>query len=173
MTKQIPLSRGLFATVDDADFDWLNQWKWSALKVQRGDATPKFYACRMEKRGETTDKPKMILMHRQIMNAPQGRGVDHRNLNTLDYQRANLRMCNQGQNSLNQRGHSDRTSKYKGLYWHKQNRNWVASFRGKHIGCYRTEDLAAAAYDAAAYQFSPEFALLNADMRGAAQCLAS
>lgn len=28
MNKQIPLSHGQFALVDDEDFDFLNQWKW-------------------------------------------------------------------------------------------------------------------------------------------------
>lgn len=31
--KLIPLSQGLFAMVDDEDFDLVNQFKWSAAKT--------------------------------------------------------------------------------------------------------------------------------------------
>lgn len=39
--RKIPLTQGKFALVDDADFDWLNQWKWYALKTKTT-----FYAVR-------------------------------------------------------------------------------------------------------------------------------
>ncbi len=32
MPKLIPLTQGKVTIVDDADFDWLNQWKWYAFK---------------------------------------------------------------------------------------------------------------------------------------------
>ena len=30
LLRTIPLTKGYEAIVDDADFDWLNQWKWQA-----------------------------------------------------------------------------------------------------------------------------------------------
>jgi surfactin synthase thioesterase subunit len=52
--KQIHLTQGKFALVDDEDFDWLNQWKWHYDKG---------YADR-------TVDGKHIYMHRAIMNTP-------------------------------------------------------------------------------------------------------
>lgn len=39
--RHIPLSRGLVSTVDAADFEFLSQWKWSALK-SAGTFSPDF-----------------------------------------------------------------------------------------------------------------------------------
>lgn len=159
MSKLIPLSRGLFATVDDDDFDWLNQWKWSALRVKRGNGAERFYAVRVE---TVAGKQKMFLMHREVARAAAGKNVDHEDRNTLNNRRGNLRECTQGQNSLNQTGHRDRKgSRFKGVYLHKQNRNWCATFRGRHLGSFGDEKDAAAAYNIAALAYDPEFALLN------------
>lgn len=167
--KEIPLSRGLVAIVDDEDFEWLSRWKWSTLKVGRPNAEPKFYAIRTTKKGDPRGAGKAVLMHRQIKGEPDGMVVDHRNLNTLDCRWNNLRVTTQALNCLNQRGHSDRGgSRYKGVYWHGQNKNWCASFRGKYIGSFADEMQAAAAYDAAALAFSADFALTNMDMGVAA-----
>lgn len=161
--KEIPLSRGLVAKVDDSDFDWLNQWKWSALRtVSKGGE--KFYAVRMQRKGEYVGKPKMILMHRVIAETGEGEVTDHRDIDGLNNQRANLRTCSQSENSLNHKGHIDRASKFKGVWWHRKNRKWVADFRGKYIGSFPTEAQAAAAYDVTARAHSEEFALLNCDM---------
>lgn len=165
--KEIPLSRGMVALVDDEDFDWLSQWKWSALKVGRKGAPAHFYACRMQRKGEYTDKPKMILMHREIARVAGHEVGDHRDNDGLNNRRYNIRPTSQGLNSLNHAGHRDRLSRFKGVWWHRQNRKWIADFRGKYIGSFQTEELAAAAYDAAALAYSPEFALLNSDIGGA------
>lgn len=34
--KRIPLTQGKFALVDNEDFEWLNQFKWYALKTTYG-----------------------------------------------------------------------------------------------------------------------------------------
>ena len=159
MAKQIPLSRGLFATVDDEDFEWLSQWKWSALRVQKGNSAERFYACRTD---TSTGKQRMILMHRALAKPAARMNVDHRDLDTLNNRKGNLRHCNQGQNSLNQNGHSDRRgSRFKGVSWHKKNRKWISEFRGRYIGSFEKEEDAARAYDTAAVAYSPEYARPN------------
>lgn len=161
MSKRIPLSQGLFATVDDADFDWLNQWKWSALKTGKMRTT--FYAVRMQQKGEYESKRKMILMHRVIIGAPKGMVVDHRDGNGLNNRRRNIRVCTLAESSLNSPGHADAVgSRFKGVA--KRGNKFAAHFRGKYIGRFRTQEEAAVAYDRVAYAHNPEFALTNREL---------
>lgn len=94
--KQIRLSKGLFALVDDADFEWLSQWKWHASLSSRGT---KWYAVRNERvNGETI----RTRMHRVIMGVDpkptDGMVVDHINHNSLDNRRENLEIVSQTEN---------------------------------------------------------------------------
>ena len=163
MSKLIPLSRGLFATVDDEDFDYLNQWKWSAsLQGRKRCVNPKFRAVRVEE-GRT------ILMHREIMKARRGKTVDHRDRNPLNNQRANLRVCTQKKNTLNGGAHIGSGSRFKGVCFHKGGQKWMASFKGQYIGLFVTEIEAARAYDVAAMVHDPEFCLTNFDENGNAR----
>lgn len=158
---QIALSQGLFATVDAEDYAWLRWWKWSAMKVVKKGAAPKFYAVRVTRKGEVAGKPKMILMHRAITKAPKGKVVDHQDGDGLNNARGNIRICTQGENCLNQKPHRDGKSQFKGVCWHKGASKWCAEFRGKYLGLFDNEVAAAAAYNAAASMYSPEYSLLN------------
>lgn len=146
--KEIPLSRGLVAIVDDEDFDWLNQWKWYA--GNNGKART-MYAIRM---AAVEGKRRKFRMHREIMNPPDGMEVDHINHNGLDNRRSNLRIVTSSQNSRNTRKpRTGRTSKYKGVTYEKDRVGHVARWRvgirinGKHkwLGRFRTEVEAARA----------------------------
>lgn len=77
--------RGGVALVDDADFDWLAQYKWNHL----GNG----YAVRYKGRD-------MIYLHREIMGFPECE-VDHENGNKLDCQRHNLRPATRRFNATN------------------------------------------------------------------------
>jgi len=96
--KQIPLTQGQVALVDNTDYDWLNQWKWCAQRT-RGV----FYAVRNSPR--KNGKKHQIFMHREILGLryKDGQEGDHRNHNTLDNQRENLRVCIHSQNIMNQK----------------------------------------------------------------------
>lgn len=62
--KEIPLTKGKVALVDDEDFERLNQYKWHASwdgwrwYARRGF----FVNCKIRK----------ISMHREILNSPEG-----------------------------------------------------------------------------------------------------
>lgn len=148
MAKEIYLSKGVSAIVDDEDYEWLNQWKWS----YRGG-----YAIRKDRDIKTP-----IIMHRLIMNAPEGISVDHKNLNRADNRKSNLRLATSQQQQYNQRSRGG-TSSYKGVSW-KRNR-WCAKMNvdGKslYIGMFLTEEEAAKAYDKKAKEIHGEFAYLN------------
>ncbi len=101
-TKLIPLTKGKAALVDVGDFERLGRFKWHAIKVG-----PNYYAC-SRKNGKT------ILMHREIMQPPEGMVVDHRKAPTLNNRRSNLRVCTQAQNRYNTK-HYGKKSPYKGV----------------------------------------------------------
>lgn len=163
--KQIALSQGLFATVDDDDFAFLNQWKWSAMRVKKGH-TERFYAVRMQKRGEA-EKPKLVLMHRALTDAPQGMDVDHCDNDGLNNRRDNLRICTRRQNMLNRPADHGSSSAFKGVSLRCDGKKWVARFMRKNLGSFETQEAAAAAHDRAAFAFDPEFARLNLELEGA------
>ncbi|MCO5072122.1 MAG: hypothetical protein M9944_13030 [Rhizobiaceae bacterium] len=77
----------------------------------------------------------------------------------MDNRRANLRVCEQTQNSLNHAGHRIRSSRFKGVTAHQG--AWMARFREKYLGVYKREEDAALAYDQAAKSADPEFAWVN------------
>lgn len=162
--KKIQLSQGLEAIIDDEDFDWLNQWKWSASAQGKRPETIKYRAVRIV---SDNGKQCCILMHREILGAPDGVGVDHFNGNPLDNQRRNLRLATQTQNMLNATAHIDAGSPFKGVYWQKDISRWRARFRKTHLGTFIDEVEAAKAYDRAANAYDPNFARLNFPAGGA------
>jgi len=151
--KLIPLTRGQFAQVDDADFDWLNQWKWSAHWGRN-----KFYAARMENR-------KTLLMHRVILGNLGCLDGEHKDGDGLNNQRWNLRPATRSQNSANRSKTVDNISGFKGVCWDRFAKKWKAQIKraGKmfHLGRFTSTEEAAKAYDAAALDLFGEFARLN------------
>ena len=156
--KEIKLTQGKVALVDDKDFEYLNQFKWYAGKKKRN-----FYAYRKK---WIDGGQKTIIMHRVIMNTPKGMEADHKDGNGLNNQEYNLRNCTTAQNTKNRRiSKSNNKSGYKGVYWKKSNKTWVAqiknNYREIYIGCFQTKEGAARAYNEKAVEFYGEFANLN------------
>ena len=158
MAKEIPLTRGQFAIVDDEDYIWLNQWKWCAIKRE--------YTWYAERRELKSISGKILRMHRVIIGARAGELVDHINGNGLDNRRTNIRICTHSQNLMNSSNKKNCSSKFKGVYWHKKGRKWAAQIqmRGsyKYLGLFSSEIDAAIAYNNAAIENFGEFARLNA-----------
>ena len=157
--KQIPLTQGKYAIVDNADYEWLNQWKWCAEKI--GNI---YYAVRTIK---INGKNIPQLMHRLILGLIKGDGklTDHHNHNGLDNRLENLRICNNSQNHHNQLPQKDCISKYKGVGWFKRDKKWCARIcmnrKHYHIGYFDTETKAAKAYDKKALELFGEYACIN------------
>jgi dTMP kinase len=87
--KEIELTQGKVALVDDDDFEELNQFKWHVKK----DHNRAFYAARVTPRPNR----RLIFMHRQILkDIPEGMEVDHVNGNGLDNRRSNLLKMKKG-----------------------------------------------------------------------------
>ena len=151
--RYICLTRGLHAIVDAEDYEWLSRHKWHVTPSPRSGT---FYARRRRGKGA-------LLMHREIMNAPEGMVVDHINGNGLDNRRCNLRICTQGENCRNSCKHSDGKSRFIGVHRHRD--KWeaiVTHERKEHYGgSFADEVEAARARDRLALKYHGPYARLN------------
>jgi hypothetical protein len=158
--KQIPLTKGQFALVDDEDFEFLNQWKWNAYKSKYS-----YYARRSAKKsdGAHYKNRNVIFMHNVILGTKNGLVGDHKDGNGLNNQRENLRMATRSQNTANKRAYGK--SKYLGVYFDTTARKWRATIKNNDkvlcLGRFYLEEDAAKAYDKKAIEIHGEFANLN------------
>lgn len=157
--REIELTRGYKAQVDDEDFEWVNQWKWRS-EIGYNNT---IYAVRTDY--GNGDRKKNVRMHRFILGVTDmSIQVDHIDRNGLNNQRGNLRIATNQQNSINQAG-CDKTSKYKGVYLNKGKHKYSAqikvNYKSIHIGHFDSEIDAAKAYDRKAKEIFGEFAYLN------------
>ena len=160
MTKQINLTQGKVAILDDEQFARCGNVKWYALRAYK-KGVELWYAARGYN-GSTQ------YLHRVIMDAPKGITVDHINGNGLDCRKKNMRLCSQKDNRRNSRGHFNRASKYKGVsishnYFPVK---YSATVAGKFIGLFKTEIEAARAYNKVALEKFGEYARLNEFPKG-------
>lgn len=161
-TKEIPISKGRIAIVDAEDFAFINQWKW---KYSNGRAMRTQHVGTVGNWRDGKRKDKAVMMHRVIMDAPQGMDVDHINGNPLDNRKSNLRICEHQQNKGNTKKPISNKSGYKGVSWDKVNKMWLVStsYFGKSYNFGRFSNLVEAAleYDNVAKQLHGEYARLN------------
>lgn len=158
--KIIPLSRGKRAVVNNIDFKWASRWKWRALKCGKN-----FYAARTATR---KSKRVFVLMHREIFIRATGidpKTVDHKDRDTLNNIRTNLRAASQSQQMANTGPRKDNTSGHRGVYWNPLNHNWRALIHWERqrieIGSFQTLELAVKARTKYAKQLFGEFNNIN------------
>lgn len=155
MGVRVPLTRGMFALVDDGDAERVLAFKWCAT---RGVGWDGFYAVR------TDQKRRTVLLHRFVLHAPFGSVVDHINHDGLDNRRTNLRLCTAAQNCWNRRYSLISNAGHRGVRLLKNGRFRAAITVNKarlSLGCFASAEEAARAYDAAASEYFGEFARLN------------
>jgi len=161
----ISLTRDAVAIVDDADFEWLNSYSWSAVPRYRTSS-----AVRKGRAG--TGEPRTVAMHRQILGFPTGFQIDHINGNALDNRRGNLRLAVAQTNSFNRpKPKVASTSKFKGVLQRKGKTTWEARVKyddkAIHLGTFADEEDAAAAYNYGALLMFGDYARPNLGVREA------
>lgn len=158
--KEIVLTKGKTALVDDEDFEYLNQWKWYARQNKSGI----WYASR-----KVYPTLETIQMHRLLLNLGTYKEtkllVDHQDGNGLNNQKHNIRPASNRQNNQNRKSRKGSSSKYKGVCWEKSRNKWLAvigfNYRLINLGRFDTEEQAAKMYDSKAKELFGEFAVLN------------
>lgn len=149
----LPLTRGTFALVDQADYGSASRYRWRLECRRRASYASTHIA------GRT------VFLHRWLMDAKVGQQVDHWSGDGLDCRRANLRIATASQQAANSRSRQQiKTSRFKGVYWRIAERRWIAeaTLNGrKYTRRCRSELAAAAAYNDMAKRLFGEFARVN------------
>ena len=153
--KEIQLTQGKIAIVDDDDFENYGHFSWYAYNGHRN-----FYARRNLRLDENTRTS--IVLHREIMKPGPGFWVDHINHNTLDNRRSNLRICTPQQSAMNHDPLKFKTtSGFPGVTWDKDRKKWSAQIcinrNKKHIGQYLDKNEAHKAYIVASKKYFGAF----------------
>jgi len=136
--KEIQLTQGKVAIVDDDDYEWLSLWRWCACN----------YGCtHYAKRNVKLPGGRWttVFMHREILGlGPDDKlNVDHKNHEGLDNRRVNIRAVTQQENLFNREA--------LGVSWRKDRHKFRAYItvgqKQIHLGHYPTfaEALAARA----------------------------
>lgn len=163
--KTLPLKGGKITIVDDADYDYLSQFKWHLIGKYV------FRAVRISKHfeGKRWTRTENISMHREIIGAREGEFVDHIDCDPLNNTRGNLRICTARQNICNRRVQKSNKLGVKGVFLNSEKRMTVKGYKAKYrakckIGgivyldnSFHTIEEAKAAYDACAQKHQGEF----------------
>lgn len=176
--KEIQLSKGYIAIVDDEDYEELCKRSWHVVIYNKEKRKQHIYAqTTLKKDGNK----KNFKMHRLIMKVTDPNiEIDHINGNTLDNRRCNLRVCNRSENNQNsikrnRKNSESPISKYKGVRYsfiykkngkkYIRNKPWVAGAilngKTKHLGYFVSEIDAANAYDKFVLENYGKFAKIN------------
>ena len=155
----IPLTQGQVAIVDAEDYDRISAFKWFAMWNR---CTRSFYAGRNVPSSTNKHKQTTVSMHREILGSEKGTPVDHRNHDTLDNRRRNLRSATCAENCRNARIRITNRSGAKGVSLHKDTKKWIARIQvdkvQRFLGHFQSVESAHAAYVDAAMDLHGEFA---------------
>lgn len=142
--------RGRLVQISDEDFAWASQWRWQWVGSARRDHVGRavWRAGRMS----------TLYMHQAIWarmgrTVPAGYQIDHKDRDRANNQRGNLRVLTPSANMANREG-------VKGYSWSKRANKWWARIKKDRVlyglGCFKTEEEAAAAFETARRRLYPE-----------------
>lgn len=162
---EIKLTKNKVTLIDDEDAERVLELKWHVSRSGSG----------IDYAGHTKKiHGGVILLHRYLLDAPDGMFVDHINGDTLDNRKSNLRICTHKENLRNQRTPKNNNSGFKGVMWYKRISKWRAYIRVDkvqfHLGYFETKEDAALAYNISAIKHFGQYAKLNNIKEGSKKC---
>lgn len=129
-----------FVKVEPDDVAELSRYEWRLFTDRLGN----HYAFRRNKQGQR------IWMHRDLFGLTPEQTeveVDHKNRQTLDNRRSNLRVVTHAQNMQNRPSHAGSTSKFRGVYKNNGETRWraqvVVAGKTHKLGTHATPEIAA------------------------------
>jgi AP2-like factor, euAP2 lineage len=157
--KEIPLTQGKVALVDDEDFERVSQYKWNFdNKRNRARRTVR----------EIGKKARIELLPSLICSVKEHTtGIRYLDVNPLNYQKNNIIVINSGEISqgMNKKKGNKHTSCFVGVSRCKGKGKWLAQITCNkidyYIGSFSKELEAAAAYNKKAVELYGENAKLN------------
>lgn len=157
--KEMKLPSGHSCLVDDEDYDYLLMWAWRRCAAGYVVANTSRHHLKM-------GAPKVIRMHRLLLNAPLDMVVDHIDGNKLNNQKSNIRLCSNAQNSYNSKGKPSSKTGVKGVVGSLHRPGWYDVFihvnrKTYRCGTFLTIREAAEAYNNAAIKHFGDFARPN------------
>lgn len=160
--KEIELTDGTIAIIDDNMFDRANYFIWMH-KIEKRKCGDIHYAVTTV---NSFKSQRRLYLHQLVMNAKQTNlQIDHKNTNGLDNRIENLRYCTHAQNAMNRRAKIFTISKYKGVCYSKKHKCYrvrISIYKKRiHLGYFINETDAAIAYNNAAIEYFGEFARIN------------
>lgn len=157
--RLISLTNGGVTKVSNKDFKFLSQWGWHKRLAHNG----KWYVVRSK--GSWRTRTVCTFMARAIKSCPPGLEVDHKNGDTLDNRRSNLRnvplFINRGNfHSVRK----DNTTGYCGVFFTPYGKYYARiRFNGRaiHLGTFSSKKDAALAYNQAARRLRGKWTYQN------------
>ena len=170
-TNELPKNREIWASING----YLN-YEVSWFGRVRNTKTGRILKCRVCSNGyaavnlSKTGVVKTHFIHQLVArewvgNPEAKRCVDHIDGNRTNNHWENLRYATHSENQMNKRGHTGKTSAYKGVSFDKKSGKWAVRIKAdgvlKNLGLFEIEKEAAEAYNTAALKFYKKFARLN------------
>jgi len=146
--KELPLTRGKAAIVDDEDYEWLSQFRWIAGHHVNPSGKEYWYArrcwCVNGKRME-------VSMHNAVSPAPHPLITAHWNLDGLDNRRSNLYVATRSNVAYNRR--LSQRDLPRGMRYSENGRKIAVAIgghsKGAYLGRFETIEQATTAYQTA------------------------
>jgi hypothetical protein len=145
--RTILLTRGYYSLVDDADFEFINSFKWFAVISVTGPNGFHVSACRWAKGESPRRVIRMSYAVLGIKSIKSTKLIDHINRNSLDNRKINLRITNKSTNGYN----SNRSINASFVYFERSRNRWKSWIPNRprnaksYLGTFKTKEEAEAA----------------------------